>query len=131
MNNGIDNCFTKGGLVPQASADTLTGSYFIDDTVFDSLKTVEYLLACFNQTTKAVILALKLINPVSARIFSNLHRVAILVCQQITCIVVCAIFGWQFEIGCKFVSERETSLLIIDFKLLKGEILSQRTDTGN
>ena len=86
VNDGVDNGFTKGNLAPQASADTLMGSYFIDDTVLDSLQTIEYLLAGFNQATEAVILAFKQINPVSACIFSHLHRVAVLICQKVASI---------------------------------------------
>ena len=131
MNDGVDNRFTKGDLVPQASADTLTGSYFVDDTVLDSLQSVEYLLAGFNQATEAIILALKQIDPVCTCVFGNLHRVAVLVCQQVACIVIGTILGEKFEIGCKFVAKRESCLLIVDFKLFKGEILTQGTDTSD
>src|SRR3989338_4748983 len=131
VDNGVDHRLAQSNRVPELTVDPLSRRNFSDGSIFYALDPVEHLLAGFNQTTKAVILAIQQINTVSTRIFRHLHRITILVGQQVGRIIVSAILGEQLQVGGEFIAQSETSLLIVNFELLKVEVLPGGVDAGN
>src|SRR3989339_1332194 len=122
MNNCIYHCLAQCNPIPVAMRDSFFVCYFVCSLILN-IQPIKNLLACFDERTVTVFIAVYQFYSIQTGIFSNLNRISIPVCKKVCCIIINAVFGEQFKIVCKLVIDFETIFVVIDFQLFESQIL--------